>query len=191
MNWLVFAFVTWIMLGLELGLKSSLRLGDSSIVPSFLAIYAVFIATAAPPRSSQWACLILGALMDLTAPVLRFDAASSFTVLGPNALGSLLMCQLVLSVRGLLFRRNPLTIAVLAAVGFAVWQVVVTAVFTVRSFTGDPTVWSPAGELGSRLASSLYTGLLALPLGLLLLIFAPLFAFQFVPSRYPGRRQPY
>lgn len=188
MNWLVFAFVTWIMLGLELGLKSSLQLGDSSIAPSFLAIYAVFVATAAPPRSSQWACLILGALIDLTGPVPRMDAASSFTVLGPNALGAFLMCQLVLSVRGLLFRRNPLTIAVLAAVGFAIWQVVVTAVFTIRSFTGDPTAWSPASELGARLGASLYTGLLALPLALILLMIAPLFAFQFVPSRYAGRR---
>lgn len=188
MNWIVFAFVTWIMLGLELGLKSSLRLGDSSIAPSFLAVYAVFVASAAPPRSSQWACLILGALLDLTAPVPRIDAASSFTVVGPNALGALLMCQLIIAVRGLLFRRNPLTIAILAAVGFAVWQVIVTAVFTVRSFAGDPTAWAPAGELGARMASSLYTGLLALPLSLILLGLTPLFAFQHAPSRYVGRR---
>lgn len=188
MNWLVFALVTWIMLGLEIGLKSSLRLGDSSIAPSFVAILAVFVATAAPPRTAQWACLLIGALVDLTSPIPRADAASSFTVLGPNALGALLMCQLVLAVRGLLFRRNPLTVAVLAATGFAVWQVVVTAVFTVRDLTGDPVVWVPAGQLGSRMASSLYTGLLALPLSLLLLAVAPLFSFQFVASRYPGRR---
>lgn len=188
MNWLVFAFGAWIVLGFELGLKSTFRLGDTSIAPSFVAVYAVYIATAAPARAAQWACLVLGALIDLTSPISRVDAASTFTVLGPNALGALLMCQLVLALRGLLFRRNPFTIAFLAGVGFAVWQVVVTAALTLRQFMGDPVVWSPAGQLGSRMGSSLYTALLALPLSLVLVLLAPLFAFHAAPHRFSPRR---
>jgi cell shape-determining protein MreD len=187
-NWLVFAFGAWLMLGLELGLKTTLRLGDTGIAPSFVAVLAVYVASAAPARAAQWACLILGALMDLTAPVSRVDAASTFTVLGPNALGALLMCQFVLASRGLLFRRNPLTLAVLTGVGFALWQIVFTAVFSVRNLLGDPIVWSATGQLVTRLGSSVYTGVAALPIALLLLLFGPLFGFQSVPHRFTTKR---
>jgi hypothetical protein len=175
------------MLGLEQGLRGSLELGRTGIAPSFAAVYAVFVACSAPPRAAQWACLIVGLVVDLTSPWPRTDMGT-FTVAGPNALGALLMCQLVLALRGLMFRRNPLTIAFLSCVGFATWQAVVTSVFTIRSFAGDPIVWRPAGAIGTRLASSIYTGVLAIPLSLLLLLLLPLFSFQFVPHRMTQRR---
>lgn len=187
MSWVVFALAAWVMLGLEQGLRGALELGTSNIAPSFLAVYAVFIASSAPPRAAQWACLIVGLLVDLSSPVPRTDA-TLFTVAGPNALGALLMCQLVLALRGLMFRRNPLTIAFLSCIGFATWQAVLTAIYTIRSFTGDPIVWSPAREIGIRLGASVYTGLLALPLSLILILLVPLFAFQFVPYRITQRR---
>lgn len=187
MSWVVFSLVAWVMLGLEQGLRGSLELGRTGIAPSFVAVYAVFIACSAPGRAAQWGCLVLGLLVDLSSPWPRTDMGA-FTVAGPNAMGALLMCQLVLALRGLMFRRNPLTIAFLACVGFATWQAVVTAVFTIRSFAGDPIVWSPARQLGTRLAASLYTGVLGIPLALALLLLVPLFAFQFVPHRMAQRR---
>jgi cell shape-determining protein MreD len=188
MSWVVFAVGAWILLGFELGLKGSLHLGGTQIAPSFLAVYAVFIACSAPPRAAQWGCLILGALMDLTSPISPVGGGSVFTTLGPNALGSLLMCQLVLALRGLMFRRNPLTLAFLSAVGFALWQVVVTAVFTVRHMTGDPTAWTAGHELASRLGSAVYTGVVALPVSLALTIVMPAFAFQYIPYRFNHKR---
>lgn len=188
MNWVVFALGAWIMLGFEQGLKGSLSLGTTTIAPSFVAVYAVYIASSATPRAAQWGCLILGALMDLSSPIARIDSTTLFTVLGPNALGAFLMCQLVLALRGLMFRRNPLTIAFLSCVGFALWQVVVTAIFSLRHIGGDPTSWAPNAELGSRLASSIYTGVIALPLSLLLILLMPIFAFQYIPYRVSHRR---
>ncbi|VAX38614.1 hypothetical protein MNBD_PLANCTO03-1010 [hydrothermal vent metagenome] len=188
MNWVVFALGAWLMLGFEQGLKSSLSLGTTAVAPSFLAVYAVFLACSAPPRAAQWGCLILGALMDLTSPLARIDGGADFTMLGPNALGALLMCQLVLALRGLMFRKNPLTIAFLSFVGFALWQVVVTAIFSLRHIGGDPTAWAPNAELGTRLGSSLYTGILALPLSLVLIVLMPMFAFQYIPYRISHRR---
>jgi len=186
-SWIVFSLGAWIMLGLEQGLRGSLELGTSGISPSFLAVYAVFIACSAPGRPAQWACLLTGLLVDLTSPLPRTDMGT-FTVAGPNALGALLMCQLVLALRGLMFRRNPLTLAFLSCVGFATWQAVVTAVYTIRALAGDPIDWSPASALGVRLASSLYTGVLAIPVALALLLLMPLFVFQFVPHRVSHRR---
>ncbi len=188
MNWVVFTLGAWTMLGFEQGFKGSLSLGTTSIAPSFLAVYAVFIASSSPPRAAQWGCLILGALMDLSSPIARIDSTTLFTLLGPNALGALLMCQLVLAIRGLMFRRNPLTIAFLSCVGFALWQVVVTAIFSIRHIAGDPTAWAPNAELGARLGSSVYTGILALPVSLVLIVLMPMFAFQYIPYRITHRR---
>ena len=188
MNWVVFAVGAWIMLGLEVGLKGSLQLGDSAIAPSFVAAYAVFIACSAPPRAAQWGCLILGGLMDLTSPMPRVDGGASFTMLGPHALGALLMCQLVLALRGLMYRRNPLSLAFLSMTGFALWQVVATAIYTLRHLTGDPTVWSPSHQLWVRLASAVYTGVVALPVSLALILLMPVFAFQYIPYRFNHKR---
>lgn len=188
MSWVVFIVGAWLMLGLELGLKDSLSLGSAGVAPSFLAIYAVFVACSAPPRAAQWSCLILGALMDLTSPFARVDAGSSFVVLGPNALGAILMCQLVLAVRGLMFRRNPLTIAFLSCVGFALWQLLMTAIVSIRHITMDATAWEPSRELWSRLAAALYTGVAALPVSLVLIIVMPVFAFQHTAHRFAQKR---
>lgn len=188
MSWFVFALGAWIMLGFEQGLRGSLQLGSTTISPSFLAVYAVFIACSAPPRAAQWGCLIIGTLVDLSSPIPRVDGGPDFVVLGPNALGALLMCQFVLALRGLMFRRNPLTLAFLSCVGFALWQVVVTAMFTVRHLAGDPTAWTPSAELGSRLGSGLYTGVIALPVSLVLIVLMPMFAFQYIPYRFSHKR---
>lgn len=187
MSWIVFAVGAWLMLGLEQGLKGSLQFGPRDVAPSFLAVYAVFLACSAPARAAQWGCLIIGVLMDLSSPMPRLDSGE-LTVLGPNALGALLMCQLVLALRGLMFRRNPLSIAFLSLIGFATWQVLVTAAFTIRSLAGDPIHWSPAAQLVSRLGSSLYTGVVAIPVSLVLVALLPMFAFQNIPHRFSQRR---
>lgn len=188
MSWLVFTIGAWLMLGAEVGLKGSLHLGGTTIAPSFLAIYGVFVACYAPPRAAQWGCLIVGLLMDLSSPIARVDGGANFTVLGPNALGALLMCQLVLSLRGLMFRRNPLSVAFLSCVGFALWQLVYAAVFSLRHLTVDATAWDPSGELWARLGSAVYTGLAAIPVSLALILLMPVFAFQYVPYRFSQRR---
>ncbi len=188
MSWVVFAIGAWVMLGAEMGLKGSLHLGATSIAPSFLAIYGVFIACYAPPRAAQWGCLTLGLLIDLTSPLTRADGGASFTVIGPNALGALLMCQLVLALRGLMFRRNPLSLAFLSCVGFALWQVVYTAIFSLRHMTVDSTAWNPSAELWTRLGSSVYTGVLAILVSLVLILAMPLFGFQYVPYRFSQKR---
>lgn len=177
MNWLTLAIAAWFALGLELGLRPALRLGPEALAPSFMLPLAVFVCLWAPHRVALWACLACGLLVDLTwrHPITGGGAA---TILGPYALGYLLGGQLVLALRGVLIRGNPLTMAVMSMLAAAVAHVVVVAAMTVRTLYGDPIGFAPASELLVRLGASAYTGVAGLALSLLLIPLTPVFGFQ-------------
>lgn len=186
MNALVFAVFAWIALGLERGLKPTLQIGPGQIAPSFVAILAVYVAASATPRAAQWACLALGLLVDLTSPMPRGDAGT-LTVVGPNALGAFLAAHLTLSMRGLMFRQNPLSLGFLTVLGMGIWQAVVTGVFTLRHVFGDPVEWHATSQVLGRMGASVYTALLALPLALALMPAGSLLGFPSHAHRF-GRR---
>lgn len=187
MNWIAFGFIAWLMLGLELGLTGLLEIGTPRIAPSFVMAFAVFVATFAPPRVAQWGCLILGLLVDLTFPV-ELTGGRQATLAGPYALGYLLACQLVLTMRGVMIRRNPLAVGALAIMAAAVAQIFVVAVYTVRQQLGDPITWHPTAEMLRRVAGSLYTGGFAVLLALVLFPLGPALGFQATQARRFARR---
>lgn len=173
MNWLVFAIAAWLTLGMELGLKDVLQLGPTGVAPSFAIPLAVFIALAAPARQALWACLLLGVGMDLTARVVAVPGV----VVGPQALGFLLMGQLVLAARGLMIRRNPLSLVLLSVLGAMVASIVAVAIYTLRGMVYGPEPF-PAGEqLLVRILAALYTGVTAFVMSLVLLPTAGVFGF--------------
>jgi len=177
MNWLVAAVVIWVTFGLELGLRDALRLGSGDIGPSFVAVLATYIALHAPPRTAQWAALLLGLLADLTWQLERAGGGAAYT-LGGTALGLWLGTRLVLASRGSLRRSHPLTLLAMTIAAAAVTQIVITALFTARSIYGDPLPWSPSAELGRRLLSAVYSGGLALVLWVpLRVLVTPLIGF--------------
>lgn len=178
MSWIVFLVMTWLAFGLELGLRDALRLAPGGVAPSFVVPLMVYIALSAPPRQALWGALLAGCLLDLTAMVPRTDAAAMLTVLGPGAIGMLISTQFVLSVRGMVIRRHPLTLTVLSVVAAAVIQVMIVAFFTLRTMYGDPIEFQPTTELVSRLASALYTAATALAWAFVLRFLDPLFRFQ-------------
>lgn len=191
MNWLAFAIATWVLFGLELGLRDLLQLGPQPIAPSFVFPLVVFVALMAPHRTTLWAALILGLLTDLTR-VVTTDGGN-VTVVGPYALGYLLGAQFVLTVRGLVIRHNPLTMVPLAILAGAIAQVVVTALHTMRAIY-DPVQWAAVQELLWRLLAALYTGGTAFALSLVLFPLAGVFGFvQQTQGRgaYPRRRSPF
>lgn len=184
MNWLTFGLFAWVALGLELGLKGGLRIGPS-IAPSFVMVYAVYLALLAPHRTALWTSFILGLLADLTTRIGLAGLDRTVTLVGPHTLGYLLAGQLVITMRAMMIRKNPFTMAVLAVLASAVAAVVIVAVYSLRSIIiGDPLAFQPTQELIQRLASALYTGLLALILSLVLIPMAP--AFGLTPPQ--GRR---
>lgn len=156
MNWLLFTLLSWVLFGLELGLRDALRIGPTAIAPSFVMPLAVLIASSAPRAQAWWACLTLGFLTDLTFAVELKDQSDVVGVIGPYALGYLLGGQCVMTLRGMVMRRNPLTVAFLTLLASVVCQSVVVAAYTLRGFY-DPIVWEATRELGSRMGAALYT----------------------------------
>lgn len=184
MKWLMFALVAWVMVGLETGLKPALQLGPTPIAPSFVLPLAVVVAMFASSSASLWACLLLGLMIDLTWKIPRTDFGTA-TMIGPYALGYLLAGQLVLTLRGIMMRRNPLSVAFLSAAAAIVANVVVVAIITLHTaFYNDPIDWSPPQQLLARLISALYTGLIGLVLAPALLFVAPFMGLQ-----TPGTRR--
>lgn len=189
MKWLPFAVAAWLALGLELGLAPQLawQLRSVTAQPSFVLPLAVFVATGAAANHAVWACLVLGLLLDLVWLWPASSSAGGLTVLGPHALGYLLAGQFVLAMRSMMIRRNPLALATLSVVASLVAGVAIVAVFAIRDALGDIVVWSTWTELLGRLASSLYTGVVALAMGFVLLRLAPVFGFTLGTRGMPRR----
>jgi hypothetical protein len=177
MNWGIFAIVAWLLLGVELGLRSALQIGHTPMAPSFLLPLAVWIALWAPQATASTACLIVGLLLDLTSPLPLVDSGVEVVAVGPYALGCLLMAQAIIAARGLMIKKNPLTLMVLTVVGGMVAHAVVAALYTARWSIGDPIVWEPTQQLVARAGIAAYSSLSALAVSLLLYPIQPLFAF--------------
>lgn len=184
MNRITIALAAWVMVGLELGLAPLLAPGSGSIRPGFLLPLAVFVALQAPPRATLWTAVLLGLLADLLAPHVLVDGALA-TIPGPHALGYALAAQFVLSVRGMVIQRSPLTMTVLSVFAAAIACAVVVALYTVRSFYPEPIDFAPTRTLLTGLASAAYTGVSAFFLSFIFFGLAPLFGLA-----APGFRSP-
>lgn len=178
MNSTALALVAWVFLGLELGLKDALALGTTHIAPSFVFCLLTFVAMFAAQPRPTWIAIALGLMMDLTLRIPLRDGAGSATILGPHALSFALAAQLITALRGLVIKRNPLTLGFLALLGSIVHHVTLVGIFAIRIAIGDAIAWSPGGELLSRLGSSLYTACLAVLLALVLIPIAPFLGLQ-------------
>ena len=184
MNWFVFAIIAWIGFGLELALTPVLDAGSSGVHPSMIIPLMAFIALYAPRKQALWAAIFLGILMDLLAPMPRIDGGS-VVVVGPYALGYLLATHFILAIRGMLIRRNPLTLVMISIFSSFIAQVVLIALFTARNMGSNPLIWDAGDQLFERSLSSLYTGISALVLSIGLFALAPTFGFHSsVPTRF-------
>lgn len=184
MNWFVFAFVAWIIFGLELALLPILDAGSGGVHPSMVIPLMAFAALYAPRKQAMWAAIILGILMDLLSPMARADGGS-VVIVGPYALGYLLACHFILAIRGSLIRRNPLTLVIISIASSLIAQIVVIAIFTARDLGSNPLIWDASDQLVQRSLSSAYTGLSALILSIIFFALAPAFGFHSsVPTRF-------
>lgn len=181
MNIFAFAIAAWICFGLEIGLRDYLSL--HSAAPSFIVILLVYVAMHAPQRAVLWSALVLGAIVDLTGSI-TVTPRGTAVLLGPNALGFLLGAQIVLSLRGMIVSRNPLSLGVLSLLVGAVTQIVFVAFFTVHKVYHDPIVWDASDRLLQGLLAAVYTGLVAVLLSLLLIPITPLFGFAHTHRRF-------
>jgi rod shape-determining protein MreD len=165
MNVLAVLVAGYVCFSLELGLRKAIAVGSAGIAPSFVFILCVLIALSAPSSVAMWTCMILGLLTDLTWPHEISGGVSTRVIVGPYAIAYLVACQFVLSIRGNMFRRNPLTLGFLCCFGMAIAQIVVVALYTFRSRYTPEIAWDPTSQLLARLGVALYTGLVGIVVG--------------------------
>lgn len=178
MNWLVFALATWIAVGLELGLRDALSMGSLRAAPSFLLILATYIAMLANPRTALWVGLLLGLLTDLLNPIpSAIPNAPSSVLVGPWTLSYVLAAQLVLSLRPLMIRRNPLTLAFLTLGAGLVTAITSVAILSWRAKVFEPIAWDATQQLWGKLATAPYSGVIALFIAFALLPLSGPFGF--------------
>lgn len=105
MSWGVFLIAAWLALGVRMGLAGcGGGTGPTAIAPSFVLVLAVFVAMWAPSVHALFGCVVLGLGLDL---LMQLNAGEGMrVVVGPNALGFLLMGYAVVISRSLVFRRN-------------------------------------------------------------------------------------
>lgn len=190
MNPLLVVVLAWLGMGLETGLKNTfaVHVGSVTGAPGFALPIVVLIALCAPPMATLWAALGIGLLLDLTAPFNTTTSGNLF-LFGPGALGTVLGAQFVLLVRGMVIRRNPLTLVVLSMAAGIISAICTVALITVREFIlRDPIVWAPTHELMDRLFSAILTGGSGLVLGVLLLPLTPMLGLPAGQQRIRSRR---
>jgi len=167
MRWGVFIVAAILLTVLEMTLTPALEI--AGMRPSLMAVLGLYIALWAPRLTALWGCLLLGLLVDLPKPW-TYPPSESLHLLGPNALGFVFACALTLQIRSMVMRRQVIAVAFLSVVFAVAANIVVVAIFTVRSFyAAEFAQFSPAGTLLLRLGAAVYTGIVAVPLAWILL----------------------
>jgi UDP-N-acetylglucosamine diphosphorylase/glucosamine-1-phosphate N-acetyltransferase len=145
------------------------------LYPSPTGVLVVFVALFAPRLTALWAAWGLGLLLDLAIP------REQGLLVGPQALGLVFGTYFVLQVRNMVFRQRALTVAVLTLLCLVAAGLVDVGVLTIRSWfatTGSPSDhFRPLWALGQRGGIAVYSALLALPLGWLLVRTLPIWGF--------------
>jgi rod shape-determining protein MreD len=188
-RWIVFAVAALVGLVFDTGLSEVLRIEKLGHVrPSLCVVVAVFVALSAPRTAALWACLVLGLLLDLAQPLTVAENRVVYLI-GPHALGYLVGGWLVVSGRAMVFRRRPLTIGVMTVLCLLAVQLVAVSLYALRAqpwYPGQPLFWTDTttiAELGVRLLAVIYSGLLAIPVGWLLVQTIGLWGFPAAPHR--------
>lgn len=188
MSWVAFVIAAWVLFGLELGMKDGLELGMTSVAPSFVVPLLVLVAMHAPKLTSLWAAFVIGLVLDLTHA--RLAGEVGVTIVGPYTLGCLLGCSAVLNMRSMVMRKHIVTFAFLTLIVAGLMQIGATANFAVRSwYDRSVEMPEPMAELMPRLGSAVYTALLSLVLGPMLMYLAPFFGFHATQGHGHGFRR--
>jgi len=185
MRWWVFVIALMISLALDLAFVQVMRLDSlGDLVPCITIGLVVFVALFAPVPVALWSAWVAGLLVDLSQPQISADQITYFLV-GPNALGFVAGAAIVLQMRTAVFRYRALTIGVLSVLAMMAAGVVVVSVHAVRMWLPWADIAPGQSGLGHQLLNfvgiSVYSGLVAIPLGWLLNCSLPWWRFAGSP----------
>lgn len=173
MRWPPVLVIGYLLLGLELGLRDGLSTFPGGAAPSVVLPFVVFVALHAPTLPALWTAILMGLSVDLTT--LRGNEA--LVVPGPNALGFLLAAYFVLTVRGIMIRRNPWVLVLLSVISAMLAGVVVVAIFSFRRVFHEGIDFGSGEQLVQRFFAALLTAGTALIVAALLFPVSGVFGF--------------
>lgn len=184
MKWILFVPVLLVALVLDVSFMGALDVAGVS--PSLVVIVLAFIAMQAEAGSVTWASLLAGFLWDLSDPSMAGPRAPLYLI-GAHTLGCFFGVQAVLSVRGIVVRRNPLSVGAMALLLGGASGLFWTAWWTLRSwYPGSVPPWGDGSslmQLGTQLLAALATGIAGIAVGWLLLKSTPAWGFPSVLTR--------
>jgi cell shape-determining protein MreD len=177
MNWAAAAILSWIALGLDVGLASALQLGSGGVRPAFTIMLLAYFACHAPKQDALWIALFLGVVMDLTQETFSPGSMGTVTIVGPIAAGYVVATMLVVMLRGSIMRGSLLAMPFLAGVSVLAVQLVMVTMIEARSWYDVSVEIDATGGLWRGLLIALYTAVVAVPATPLLGALRPVLAF--------------
>ncbi|MCH2142391.1 MAG: hypothetical protein MK077_05280 [Phycisphaerales bacterium] len=193
MRWIAFLIAAMIAVAIDSGLVGVFTIRPlASATPSLAAVLLAFVALQTRPSTARWAAWVLGIMLDLSPTAA--GAVGGIPIIGPRTLGCIAAVQVILLVRPVLFRRRIVTIAVMSGVTWATIGLIAAAVETIRWWLPWTHAMAPppaSTRVLTVLASAVYTAVLGLPIGALLVGTAGLWRFEAVSPRldYAGSRR--
>lgn len=190
MKWPVPFFAAYILLALEAPIREFIRIGTVS--PSLVFPLVVFVALLASSNAAMWTALLVGAAVDVTTA--RATTGAPIVIIGPHALGYVAAAYMILTLRPMVMRKNPITLVALSVIGAGLAAIVVVSVLAIRQmiFRGswaDGLGGSLFHDLWQRWLDACYTGAAAIVLSGIFLPLAPWFGFQDPSVRRPFSRR--
>ncbi len=162
--WIISAYAALL---LQAVLEPVWNLGGTS--PQPLLILMVFLAQCGPANPALLSALIFGILTD----VLSRPYPQAGVILGPYAVGYVVGAYAVLQLRNLLFRNSVLALVVMTFAAGLFVELVAVALLALRGLgflaADAPPDFTALASLGRGMLGVIYTTLLAIPLGWILL----------------------
>ncbi len=178
MKWIVAVPILFVALVLDVSFMPVFELGG--ITPRLVVVVVAFAAMHVDGPIVRWFALLAGFLMDLSEPSLSGPRAPLYLI-GPSTLGMLFGVEAVLSIRGLLVRKNPLSVGAMSILLSLTSGLFWTAWWALRSWYPDsPPPWgdgSALREFGTQFLGSISSGICGIPVGFLLLHFSGAWGF--------------
>lgn len=183
MRWPVFLIVAFIIVAIDTSFIGVLQLQAlRGIAPSLTIALVVFICLFASRISALTGSLMLGVLIDLCSPLEMTGGLETLHLIGPHGLGFLFAGYLVVQMRTMVFRQRAVTVGVLSIIAWTAVALVAVTIYMIRSWYGEgvsyPTTGGAAGELLRQIGIAIYSGLVAIPFGWVLLATTPAWGFQ-------------
>ncbi len=159
-------------------------LAIGGVRPWCFPVLLAFVCFNASKPAARWAALAMGISYDLLSPA-ALPGGAALVVIGPHTLGCLLAAGVAIPIRGVVFKRNPVAVALLSGALLVIHQIGWFAMWTVRGWLGDPVPWVP-GEVGATMLwstlASVPTAVIGIPVCMLLERFESVWGFPAIGS---------